>query len=188
MSDIFKSCLYEFLAFFNGSSCSAGARIDHFSSSKKVRISLRKVYIIYIRWVTQNKINGGLILSYKKGFSLTELNKPEEWTKLEKMDKKHVPIIEAPEEVEAKEPFNVKIKVGGIDGVEHPNTLGHWINWVELYAGERLISKIEFEPEMCDGYVVNLNVTLDETATLRAREFCNLHGLWEGKEKKVRVK
>jgi len=126
-------------------------------------------------------------LSYEKEFSLTELNKPKDWTDLTNMAKKHVPIIEAPERVKAKEHFTVKIKVGGIDGVEHPNTLGHWINWVELYAGERLISKVDFAPEMCDGYMMTLNVTLDEAATLRAREFCNLHGVWEGKEKAVIV-
>jgi len=103
------------------------------------------------------------------------------------MAKKHVPIIEAPAKVKVKEPFTVKVKVGGIDGVEHPNTLSHWINWVTLYAGERLISRMEFEPEMCDGYVVNLNVTLNETTTLRAQGFCNLHGVWEGREKKVVV-
>jgi superoxide reductase len=126
-------------------------------------------------------------LSYEKEFSLTKLNKPKDWAELPDMAKKHVPIIEAPEEVKAKESFNVKVKVGGIDGVEHPNTLGHWINWVELYAGERLISKVEYAPEMCDGYVVTLNITLNESATLRARAFCNLHGVWEGKEKKVVV-
>jgi superoxide reductase len=123
----------------------------------------------------------------EKEFSLTELNKPKDWTNLTNTAKKHVPIIEAPEKVKAKEPFTVKVKVGGIDGVEHPNTLGHWINWVHLYAGERLISKVEFAPEVCDGYVVTLNVTLDETATLRAQGFCNLHGVWEGREKKVIV-
>jgi len=120
-------------------------------------------------------------------FSLTELNKPEDWTNLPVMAKKHVPIIEAPSKVKANEPFVVKIKVGGIDGVEHPNTLSHWINWVALYAGERLISKIEFGSELSDGYVVTINVTLNETASLRAQEFCNLHGVWEGKAKKVTV-
>jgi len=103
------------------------------------------------------------------------------------MAKKHVPVIEAPKKVKANEPFIVKVKVGGIDGVEHPNTLSHWINWVALYAGERLISRVEFAAELTDKYVVILNVTLNETATLRAQEFCNLHGLWEGKEKEVIV-
>ncbi len=123
----------------------------------------------------------------EKEFSLTKLNKPKDWTNLTDMAKKHVPIIETPEKVKAKEHFTVKIKVGGIDGVEHPNTLGHWINWIQLYAGDRLISKVDFAPEMCNGYLVTLNVTLNETATLKAREFCNLHGVWEGKEKKIIV-
>jgi superoxide reductase len=126
-------------------------------------------------------------LSQGKGFSLSKLNKPTDWKNLEDMAKKHVPTIDAPTRVKAKEPFVVKLKVGGIDGVEHPNTLGHWINWVELCAGDRRISRTEFEPEMCNSYVININVTLNETATLRAREFCNLHGVWEGKEKKVTV-
>ena len=127
-------------------------------------------------------------MGYEKEFSLVELNKPKDWENLAGMAKKHVPIIEAPENVKAKEPFTVKVKVGGIDGVEHPNTLGHWINWVELYAGERLISRVEFAPEMCDGYVVTLSTTLNEATTLNARGFCNLHGVWEGKEKRVAVK
>lgn len=123
----------------------------------------------------------------EKEFSLTELNKPEDWTNLTIMAKKHVPIIEAPDKAKAKEHFTVKIKVGGIDGIEHPNTLSHWINWVELYAGDRLISRVNFAPEMCDGYLMTLNVTLNETATLRVRELCNLHGVWEGKEKTIMV-
>jgi len=127
------------------------------------------------------------VLSVEKEFSLTELNKPVDWMNLPVMAKKHVPIIEAPSKVKANEAFAVKVKVGGIDGVEHPNTLSHWINWVALYAGERLISKVEFGSELSDKYVVTLNVTLNETATLRAQEFCNLHGVWEGKTKKITV-
>jgi len=126
-------------------------------------------------------------LSVEKEFSLTELNKPVDWMNLPVMAKKHVPIIEAPDKVKANEAFTVKVKVGGIDGVEHPNTLSHWINWVALYAGERLISKVEFGSELSDKYVLTLNVTLNETATLRAQEFCNLHGVWEGKTKKITV-
>ena len=127
------------------------------------------------------------VLSTEKEYSLTELNKPADWNNLPGMAKKHVPIIEAPAKVKTNEPFVVKIKIGGIDGVEHPNTLSHWINWVALYAGERLISRIEFASEMTDGYIVTLNITLNETATLRAQEYCNLHGVWEGRTKQVTV-
>jgi len=127
------------------------------------------------------------VLSSEKEYSLTELNKPANWTNLTIMAKKHVPIIEAPSKVKANEPFAVKIKVGGIDGVEHPNTLSHWINWIALYAGERLISMLRFGAELSDGYVVTINVTLAASATLKAQEFCNLHGVWEGKTKKITV-
>ena len=104
------------------------------------------------------------------------------------MAKKHIPIIETPEKVNANNPFSVDIKIGGIDGVEHPNILGHWINWVELYANERLVCRVEFAPAMCDGYALNLKLSLNETTRLKAKGFCNLHGVWDGKERKVAVR
>ena len=126
-------------------------------------------------------------MSVKKEFSLTELNKPIDWNSLPDMAKKHVPILDSPDVVKTNEPFVVKIKIGGIDGVEHPNTLSHWINWVALYAGERLISRIEFGSELTDKYVVNIYTTLNESTKLRAQAFCNLHGIWEGKTKKISI-
>lgn len=120
-------------------------------------------------------------------YSLTELNKPD-WANLTDMDKKHTPVIEAPDSVEADKPFEVTIKVGGIDGVEHPNMLGHWITWLELYVGERYIGKVEFAPEVSNGYKVIMTIALKESGSLRARAFCNLHGLWEGKGKPVTVR
>ena len=119
-------------------------------------------------------------------FSLTELNTPD-WKNMTVMSKKHTPIIEAPSKVKADAPFVVKIKIGGIEGVEHPNTLSHWINWVTLYAGKRVIAKIDFGPELTDGYVVTINATLKESTNLHAQAFCNLHGIWEGKAVKVDV-
>lgn len=121
------------------------------------------------------------------GYSLTELNKPD-WANLTDMDRKHTPVIEAPDSVEVDKPFEVTIKVGGIDGVEHPNMLGHWITWLELYVGERYIGKVEFAPEVSNGYKVFMTIALKESGNLRARAFCNLHGLWEGKGKPVSVR
>jgi len=103
------------------------------------------------------------------------------------MDKKHVPTIEAPDIVKSSDPFEVKLKVGGIEGVEHPNQLSHYITWIELYAEERYVGKIEFAPIVSNGYKAKLSVMLEGTATLRARAFCNLHGLWVGKGKEVKV-
>lgn len=127
------------------------------------------------------------ILSTEKEYSLTELNKPTDWNNLPGMAKKHVPIIEAPTTAKANIPFVVKIKIGGIDDIEHPNTLSHWINWVTLYAEKRLIARIEFGTELTDGYVGTINITLNQSATLRAQALCNLHGIWEGQAKKITV-
>ncbi len=123
----------------------------------------------------------------EEGYSLTSLNKPKVWNNLTVMDKKHVPTIVAPDNVKFGEPFEVQLKVGGIEGVEHPNQLSHYITWIELYAGERYVGKIEFAPIVSNGYRAKLWVTLESSAPLRARAFCNLHGLWEGKAKKVTV-
>ena len=120
-------------------------------------------------------------------FSLAELNKPKDWSKLTPMAKKHLPIIDAPEKVNANEAFQVKLKIGGIDEVEHPNLLGHWINWVILYAGLRPIAQVWFYPTVTDGYVVTINATLKESSTLYAQTYCNLHGVWEGKGHKITI-
>lgn len=117
-------------------------------------------------------------------FSLTKMNRPK--SPMTDMDKKHTPVITAPDSAKAKEPFSVSVKVGGIDGVEHPNMLGHWINWVELYAGERFLSKAEFAPTVSTPEAT-FHIILEGPTELRVVEFCNLHGLWESK-KKIDVK
>lgn len=119
-------------------------------------------------------------------YSLTKLNKPD-WDNLTVMAKKHTPIIEAPETIGANEPFVVKIKIGGIDEVEHPNMLGHWINWVMLYANLRPVAQVFFYPELTNGFVATVTVTLKESASLIAQAYCNLHGIWEGKSHKIKI-
>ena len=132
-------------------------------------------------------IISGVVNVLSADFSMNELNKPADWNNLTIMAKKHTPIIEVPSKAKVDEPFVVKIKVGGIDGVEHPNTLSHWINWVALFAGDRLISRTAFGAELSDRYVIAFNVSLKESVTLKARAFCNLHGVWEGKLKEITV-
>ena len=120
-------------------------------------------------------------------YSLSMTNKPKDWSNLPGIAKKHVPVIDSPTKVKANEAFPVKLKVGGIDGIEHPNQLAHWINWVELYAGERLIYRTELAPEVTDGYVITVHVALAESTELRAKASCNVHGVWEGEPKNLTV-
>lgn len=110
-------------------------------------------------------------------FSLKAINRADP-ANMTDMMRKHTPLVDIPGKLKLGEPFAVSIKVGGIDGVEHPNLLGHWINWVELYAGERLLGRVEFAPVVSQSEAT-LNIVLDEPTTLRALASCNLHGLWE---------
>jgi len=110
-------------------------------------------------------------------FSLKEINRADP-ANMTDMMRKHTPLVDIPGKVKVGEPLAVSIKVGGIDGVEHPNLLGHWINWVELYAGERLLGRVEFAPVVSQSEAA-LNIVLEEPTTLRALASCNLHGLWE---------
>ncbi len=77
---------------------------------------------------------------------------------------KHVPVIE-------KISGGYKVKVGS---VAHPMTEEHMIEWVELIAdgkAYRQFLAVGGAPEA---------VFMVEAASVSAREFCNLHGLWKG--------
>lgn len=127
----------------------------------------------------------------KKNYSceddiLCGVNVPKDKNNLEKLEKKHLPVIEAPDSVKADETFEVNIHVGGIDGVDHPNEPGHFIEWIELYSGDTFLGK-----QLLSGGasypVATFNVKLSHAhGPLKAWEKCNLHGLWEA-EKDISV-
>ncbi|MHC1742159.1 MAG: desulfoferrodoxin [Syntrophobacteraceae bacterium] len=76
---------------------------------------------------------------------------------------KHVPVVE-------KTASGYKVKVGS---VSHPMEEKHYIEWVELIAGDQVYRQFLYpgqapEAEFC---VKAENVV--------AREYCNLHGLWK---------
>ncbi len=77
---------------------------------------------------------------------------------------KHVPVIEKVE-------GGYKVKVGS---VSHPMEEAHYIEWIELIAGEaayRVFLKPGDAPEV---------FFCTEAESVTAREYCNLHGLWRG--------
>jgi superoxide reductase len=123
----------------------------------------------------------------KKSYSceddiLCGVNVPKDENNLEDLEKKHLPVIEAPNTVKADEEFEVNIHVGGIDGVQHPNEPGHFIEWVELYSGDTFIGK-----QLLSGGtsypVAKFKLKLSHArGPLKVRQKCNLHGLWEAKK------
>lgn len=105
---------------------------------------------------------------------LKKVNRPT--GELGDFQKKHIPVIDAPEHVRADEAFEVSITVG--EWVKHPNELGHFIEWIELYMGDVFLARADLGPVLADPKVV-FRIRLDESGTLRAVAKCNLHGVWE---------
>ncbi len=94
------------------------------------------------------------------------------------LEKKHLPLIEAPSRVKAGEPFTVTVTVGE---VLHPMSAPHHIAWVELFAGNEPAGRAEFSP-LFGQPRVSFSLVLDRPVTLVVREYCNLHGLWETRQ------
>lgn len=64
------------------------------------------------------------------------------------LEKKHYPVIDAPEKMNKGEPFEVTVEIGKY--LKHPNTNGHFILWIELYSGNELLGKTYLTPEFSD--------------------------------------
>ncbi len=76
---------------------------------------------------------------------------------------KHVPVIERVE-------GGYQVKVGS---VPHPMLENHFIQWIELEADGRVCKKF-----LAPGIEAAAFFPGPEARTLKAREFCNIHGLW----------
>ncbi|MCL7411550.1 MAG: class II SORL domain-containing protein [Methanosarcinaceae archaeon] len=114
------------------------------------------------------------------------INNPADSSNLTDMEKKHVPVIEAPDTVTAGEAFEVTVKVGS---TPHVMEVVHHIQWIDLYSGGNFITKVILTPVFMTAKVT-INMVKSgahETATLRAVSRCNVHGMWES-EKVIAVK
>ncbi len=106
---------------------------------------------------------------------INRVQNPAEKTGLEK---KHAPVIEVPAQIKAGEPFAVTVSIGE---VAHPMVAVHYIQYVELLAGNEPAGRVEFRPGL-NAAKASFFLTLDKPVTLVAREYCNLHGLWESRQ------
>jgi superoxide reductase len=111
------------------------------------------------------------------------MNRAKDMDKLEDLEKKHLPIIDMPDSVKKNQEFDVTIMVGKL--MKHPNENTHFIEWIELYADELFVSRIDLVP-VVGRPKVTLSMSFGESHKLIARARCNLHGIWEySKEIKV---
>ncbi len=113
------------------------------------------------------------------------INVPADESNLTDAEKKHIPVITAPDTVKAGEPFDVTIEVGSIP---HVMEIAHHIQWIDLYSGDNFISKVILTPEFTKAKVTLTLVKsgAHPTTPLSAIERCNVHGLWKAtKEIKI---
>lgn len=103
-------------------------------------------------------VGGGTLVCC--GQEMTLLNENTEDAATEK----HVPMIE-------KTDSGYTVKVGS---VAHPMQEKHYIEWVQLIAGDASYRKF-----LSPGEAPEATFETD-AEDVSAREYCNLHGLWKG--------
>lgn len=113
----------------------------------------------------------------------------DDWKK-----EKHMPVIEAPETVQAGEPFQVKVSIG--KEIPHPNTTEHFIAWIDLYfhpEGVKFPHQVGHFAFTAHGEAVagpnqgpvytapeiTVSLKVNKGGRLHALASCNIHGLWE---------
>lgn len=115
------------------------------------------------------------------GINKAKSENVEEMTDLEK---KHVPVVEAPSRVKKSEPFEVYVEVG--KHMKHPNENAHYIEWIELFSGETFLARVDLVARLTEPKV-KFVVALDHAHPLIAKERCNLHGLRESSPLEIEV-
>ena len=90
----------------------------------------------------------------------------------------HVPVVELPANIKAGEPFAVQVAIGE---KLHPMGPNHYIDWVEILAGNEPAGRLDFR-ERFSQPKATFFITLDKPVTLVTRLYCNLHGLWESEQ------
>jgi superoxide reductase len=120
-------------------------------------------------------------------------------TKLSKLYKsedckneKHAPLIEISGTVTKNLFFQVDVSVG--KEIEHPNTVDHHIRWIELYFlpdGKNVpqhVATFDFSSHGEGGEAEGGTFThpcaatcmkVEDSGTLMASSYCNIHGLWQ---------
>jgi superoxide reductase len=106
------------------------------------------------------------------------VNKTKDTANMTDLEKKHHPVITAPSSVKSGQPFEVVIEVGKY--MTHPNEPGHFIEFIELYADDTYLARMDFTAKTSMP-VMKVSLALDHIhEKLRAFAHCNLHGTWQG--------
>ncbi len=89
---------------------------------------------------------------------------------------KHTPEITVGEKNEAGQ-TEIKVKVGS-EGIEHPSTEAHWIDFIALNIDGKEVERIEFDNNGSAPEAVFF-VDLSGAKNITVFSGCNLHGIWK---------
>ena len=129
------------------------------------------------------KVAGIAVAAVAVGAQATEVTpamnrmemKPRDAGKPTDFELKHLPQITVKDK-DANGYTTVEITIGQ-GGIIHPSTPDHWIDFITLYADDKLVGKSTLEAEISRG-VAAFAVKLDNVKTLTSKAGCNLHGIW----------
>jgi superoxide reductase len=87
----------------------------------------------------------------------------------EEVAEKHLPVLEVSEDGK-----RVRVKIGE---VEHPMVEDHYIQWVELFAGDQFLGRRWLAPGEKPYAEFHLSES-EKGEKLQGRCYCNVHGAW----------
>jgi len=123
-----------------------------------------------------------------------KINKYVDISTLDKEAKKdyidrHSAFVHCEKSAKAGEKFKVKVRVG--DEYAHPDDTDHFISYVQLWNGEKMLAQANFTEGALGNTANNLEVDFyivpKKNMKLTAMAFCTKHGLWQSDEKIVEV-
>ena len=123
-----------------------------------------------------------------------KINKYEDISQIEREAKKdyidrHSAFIHCDANAKKGEKFKVKVKVG--DQYQHPDDPDHYIAWVQLWNGEKMLAEASFIEGTLGNSPANLEVDFyivpQKNLKLIAHAYCTKHGLWQSELAEVEV-
>lgn len=94
---------------------------------------------------------------------------------ISELEMKHVPLIDAPDQVKKGEVFKLSIRIGR---VIHPMERPHHIEWIHVMKkGGIPLSEVNLSSEGVTPSIV-LNLALSEPTEIHVKILCSIHGYW----------
>jgi superoxide reductase len=107
------------------------------------------------------------------------INEPSDPRNLSDLEKRHTPVIRAPDIVCAEVPFELEVEVGS--ALPHSSDPGHFIQFIELYADELFLARLDLAAGRAAPRLVAYVMLRRPAREILAYADCNLHGVWVGR-------